>query len=88
VAELAFSRRFLRELAEWEGNASPSDVALLDETLARIAENPSLPGRFPSFYEPATPSYLYRCETVLIHYRPRGDAVDFLNLFFERVGRR
>lgn len=78
----------LRDLAEWEGNASPSDVALLDETLARIAENPTLTGRFPSFYDPALPSYLYRCGTVLIHYRTRGDAIEFLNLFLQRSGVR
>jgi hypothetical protein len=40
----------------------------------------------PSFYEPASPSYLYRSENILIHYRvPESGVVEFLNLFWPRV---
>jgi len=85
VAEFAFARRFLRDLAEWEGMSSPRDVESLERALAAVAANPALPGRVPSFYDPALPSYLYRAGSVLIHYRvgPRG-RVEFLNLFFKR----
>jgi len=85
VAELVFARRFLRDVAEWEGASSPADVETLEGALAAIAANPSLPGRIPSFYDPTAPSYLYRAGTVLIHYRTgAADTVEFLNLFFRR----
>ena len=85
MAELAFARRFLRDLAEWEGTSSPRDVEALEQALAAIAADPSLAGRVPSFYDPAAPTYLYRAGPVLIHYRvmSRG-GVEFLNLFFRR----
>ena len=86
MAECVFARRFLRDLAEWEGRASPRDVASLDDALARIATNPALPGRLPSFYDPHQPSYLYRAGDVLIHYRTTAiGAVESLNLFFRRA---
>jgi hypothetical protein len=85
VADFLFARRFLQDLAEWEQEASPRDREVLDRALARIAKDPALPGRVPSFYDPARPSYLYRVGRLLIHYRLRRDgAVDFLNLFFRR----
>jgi hypothetical protein len=85
VVECLFARRFLRDLVEWEGSASPGDVASLDQVLARIANNPDLPGRVPSFYDPRQPSYLYRAGDLLIHYRATAtDTVEFLNLFFRR----
>ena len=85
MAECAFARRFLQDLAEWEGSASPHDIEALDAALAQIADNPALPGRFPSFYDPARPSYLHRTGSLLIHYHvaPTGE-VEFLNLFFPR----
>jgi len=85
VAELLFTRRFLRDLAQWEPDASPRDVALFDSTLAAIAADPELPGRIPSFYDPLRPSYLCRLGQLLIHYRlsDRGD-LEFLNLFSRR----
>ena len=86
MAEFAFARRFLRDLAEWEGTSSPRDVEALDQVLAAIAADPSLPGRVPSFYDPAAPTYLYRAGSVLIHYRViSGGGVEFLNLFFRRA---
>jgi len=85
VAEFAFARRFLRDVAEWEGTSSPRDVEALEQALAAIAANPSLPGRLPSFYDPAAPSYLYRAGSVVIHYRVvSGGGVEFLNVFFRR----
>ena len=84
MAEYVFARRFLQDLAEWEGRASPADVAALGDALARIATNPALSGRFPSFYDPQYPSYLYRADALLIHYRVSTTRVEFLNLFFPR----
>lgn len=86
MAECVFARRFLRDLAEWEGSASARDIESLDEALARIASNPALPGRLPSFYDPQQPSYLYRAGDLLIHYRATPpNTVEFLNLFFRRT---
>ena len=86
MAEFAFARRFLRDLAEWQGTGSPRDVEALEQALAAIAANPSLPGRVPSFYDPTAPSYLYRAGSVLIHYRVvSGGGVEFLNLLFRRL---
>jgi hypothetical protein len=86
VAEFVFSRRFLRELAEWEPLASPRDVEALETHLTAIAANPDLPGRVPSFYDPSSPSYLFRAGTLLIHYRVgKLGRVEFLNLFFRRI---
>jgi hypothetical protein len=86
VGDFVFSRRFLRDLAEWEAKSSPRDVEVLEQALASIASDPHLPGRVPSFYDPSAPSYLFRMGKQLIHYRvsPRGE-VEFLNLFFHRV---
>jgi hypothetical protein len=82
VADFSFSPQFLKELAEWEATASPTERETLDQTLAAIVMNPTLPGRVPSFYDPLAPSYLYRAGRVLIHYRvEEGDQVQFLNLF-------
>lgn len=86
MAEYVLARRFLRDLAEWEGRASRLDVEALDEALARIADNAALAGRVPSFCDPLAPSYLYRAGAVLIHYRVADrDNVEFLNLFFQRA---
>ena len=82
--EFSFSPRFLQELAEWEHPASPKDKAQLDTVLAAIVQNPALPGRTPSFYDPLVPSYLYRLGAVMIHFRVTTDQVEFLNLFFQR----
>jgi len=86
VAEFVFARRFLRDLAEWAGSSSRADIEALEKALAAIAADPSLPGRFPSFYDPNAPSYLFRAGAVLIHYRiAPGGAVEFMNLFFRRA---
>jgi len=85
VADFLFTRIFLQQLAEWESSASESDRDAVDRAIASIAANPALPGRVPSYYDPAQPSYLYRAGSVLIHFRPRGDdSVLFLNFFYRR----
>lgn len=85
MAELVFTRRFLRDLAEFEGVQSPRDVETLDRALAAIGRDPNLPGRIPSFYDPTVPGYLYRAGQALVHYRVAGERVEFLNLFFARL---
>lgn len=82
MAEFIFTRRFLLDVADWEKRASPRDQAALEQVLAAIAADPSLPGRAPSFYDPHAPSYLYRAGTFLVHYRLTDKGkVEFLNLF-------
>ena len=82
MAEFLFSRRFLREVVDWEKGASPRDRDALEQVLAAIAADPALPGRVPSFYNPQEPSYLYRAGSFLVHYRLTADGkVEFLNLF-------
>jgi len=86
VADFLLSKRFLDELSLFEKSASPRDLQHLDETLAAIVHNPQLPGRVPSFYEPTSPSYLYRSEKIIIHYRETDvDEIEFLNIFWPRV---
>jgi hypothetical protein len=83
VAEFIFARRFLSEVAEWERQASPRDQEALGQSVAAIADDPALPGRAPSFYDPQLPSYLYRSGSLLVHYRVTQDGkVEFLNLFY------
>jgi len=86
VADFILGRQFLENLALFQKTASRSDLEHLEMTMAAIAANPNLPGKMPSYYNPATPSYLYRSGNLLIHYRlPDYDHVDFLNLFWPRV---
>jgi len=86
VAEFVFTRRFLRELAEFEKSSSGSDLQNLEQTLAAIVQDPHLPGRVPSFYDPSLPSYLYRAGDIIVHYRitTHGD-LEFLNFFWPRI---
>ncbi|MBI2087966.1 MAG: hypothetical protein HYT78_04385 [Deltaproteobacteria bacterium] len=86
MADFVLTRGFLEELAGFEKSASAHDLENLEGTLAAIVQNPSLPGRVPSFYDPSLPSYLYRSGNLLIHYRvPRRGLVEFLNLFWPKV---
>jgi len=86
VADFLLAKRFLDELSHFEKSASPRDLQHLDETLAAIAQNPQLPGRVPSFYDPTSPSYLYRSGKIVIHYRETdAEEIEFLNLFWPRV---
>ena len=86
MADYRFTRQFLDELSIFEKIASAGDLENVEETLAAIVQNPSLPRRMPSFYDPALPSYLYRSKNILVHYRvPESGVVEFLNLFWPRV---
>jgi hypothetical protein len=86
VADYRFTRRFLEELSVFEKSVSPNDLRTLEEVLAAIVDNPNLPGRVPSFYDPTSPSYLYRTGNFLIHFRvPKRGVVEFLNLFWPKV---
>jgi hypothetical protein len=86
VADYLFTRQFLDELSVFEKSVSARDRETLEQALAAIAQNPNLPRRMPSFYDPTSPSYLYRSENILIHYRvPESGVVEFLNLFWPRV---
>jgi len=86
VADYLLTRQYLEELAVFEKSVSARDFQRLEETMAAIVQNPNLPGRVPSYYDPSTPSYLYRSGNLLIHFRlPNPTVVEFLNLFWPRV---
>ncbi len=86
MADYVLTRQFLEELAVFEKSVSARDLKSLEETLAAIVQNPNLPGRVPSFYDPSLPSYLYRSGNLLIHYRlPQPGVVEFLNLFWPKI---
>ena len=86
MADYLLARQFINELAAFEKSASARDRESLEKTLAAIIQNPNLQGRVPSFYDPSSPSYLYRAGSLLIHYRlPDPGVVEFLNLFWPRV---
>jgi len=86
VAEFVFTQPFIKELAAFEKSASARDIHSLEDAMATIAQDPNLPGRVPSFYDPSLPSYLYRSGHILIHYRTgRSGVIEFLNLFWPRI---
>ena len=86
MADYNFTRKFLEELASFEKSVSARDLKSLEEVLAAIVNDPQLSGRVPSFYNPSSPSYLYRSGKLLIHYRVIDPKlVEFLNLFWPRV---
>ena len=86
MADYVLTRQFLQELALFEKSGSARDLESLEEALVAIVQDPNLPGRVPSFYDPSLPSYLYRSGNLLIHYRtPRPGVVEFLNLFWPKI---
>ena len=86
MADYILSRQILEDMAGFQKSASARDLENLEGALAAIVQNPNLPRRVPSFYDPSLPSYLYRSVNLLIHYRvPRPGLVEFLNLFWPRV---
>jgi hypothetical protein len=85
VTDYVFARQFLIDLAAFEQFASARDREILDKTLAAVIQNPELPGRMPSFYDPSSPSYLYRAEQFLIHFRVTDGILEFVNFFWPRV---
>ena len=86
MADFRFVPNCLAEIIQIEAECSPYEATLLEEALARVAADPALPGRFPSFYDPAAPSFLYRADPFLIHFRVDAQGVvEFLNIFWRRV---
>ena len=84
MAEPAFTETFLRRSIEIEKSASPTELALLDKTLADILNDPSLSGRFAAFYDPEHPTFLFRAGPFLIEFAVDEDnnAVTFVSLFY------
>ncbi|MBI2358435.1 MAG: hypothetical protein HYV04_05945 [Deltaproteobacteria bacterium] len=86
MAELAFTQAFLRRSFEVEKVASTTELELLDRTLARIVQNPYLPERFPTFYDPQHPTFLIRADPFLIEFAvdEEADRITFVSLFYRR----
>jgi len=84
VAEPAFTHAFLRRVIEVERIASTTELTVLDRTLARIAQDPYLPERFPAFYDPQRPTFLVRSDPFLIEFAldEETHAVTFVSLFY------
>ena len=84
MAEPAFTQAFLRRAIEIEKTASTAELELLDRTLADILDDPSLPGRFPAFYDPQHPTFLLRTGPFLIEFAvsDETDTVTFVSLFY------
>jgi hypothetical protein len=84
VAEPAFTPTFLRRVAELERTASTAELTLLDRTLAGIVSDPFLPERFPTFYDPALPTFFVRAGPFLIefHVDEESEDVTFISLFY------
>ena len=86
MADYIVSRQFLEDMAAFEKSASARDLENVEKAIAAIAQAPDLPRRVPSYYDPSSPSYLYRSGNLLIHYRtPRPGVVEFLNLFWPKI---
>lgn len=86
MAEFRFTKSCLAEIGQIEAACSPTEATLLEEALARVAADPALPGRFSSFYDPAVPSFLYRADPFMVHFRiDENGGVQFLNVFWRRV---
>jgi hypothetical protein len=82
VAEFTVSPRFAREWWEWQKAASPRDLEGADQAMAAIIRDPALAGRVRSFYDPQNPTFLYRFENLIVHYRVSASGtIEFLNLF-------
>jgi hypothetical protein len=84
VAEPVFTQAFLRRAIEIEKTASATELELLDRILADILNDPSLPGRFPAFYDPQHPTFLIRAGPFLIEFAVNGETntVTFVSLFY------
>ena len=86
MAEPAFTQAFLHRSIEVEKAASATELELLDRTLARIVEDPYLPERFPTYYDPQYPTFLVRSEPFLIEFAvdEEADRITFVSLFYRR----
>jgi hypothetical protein len=84
VAEPAFTPSFLGRSIEIGNTALPTELELLDRPLADILNDPSLPGRFPAFYDPQYPTFLVQAGPFLIEFAVSDDSgtVIFVSLFY------
>lgn len=84
MAEPAFTQAFLRRAIEVERIATTTELAVLDNTLARIVRDPYLPGRFSTYYDPQHPTFLVRSEPFLIEFTVDEEAniITFVSLFY------
>lgn len=84
MAEPAFTQAFLRRSIEVEQTASTAELELLDGILARIVNDPKLPERFPTFYDPQHLTFLVRAGPFLIEFAAdeESDTVTFVSLFY------
>ncbi len=85
MPEIRFTRSCLLEIAQIDAGCSPGERAGLEQALAKLAVGPGGRGSFPSHYDPGAPSFLFRADPFVIHYRVAEDgAVEFLNVFWQR----
>ena len=84
MAEPAFTPSFLRRIVELEKRLASAELELLDKTLARIAADPDLPERFPTFYDPQLPTFFVRADPFMVEFAVDEDteAVTFVSLFY------
>lgn len=84
MAEPRFTPSFLKRVVELEGIATPAELELLDQILARIVTDPFLPQRFPTFYDPDLPTFFARTGPFLIEFAAdeETDSVTFIMLFY------
>ena len=84
MAEPAFTQAFLRRFVEVERIAPTSELEMLDVILARIVDNPNLPERFPTFYDPRQLTYLVRASGFLVEFAfdEASGTVTFVSLFY------
>jgi mRNA-degrading endonuclease RelE of RelBE toxin-antitoxin system len=82
VAEPIFMPAFLRHLRGVESSATKLEQQLLEQTLASIVADPYLPERFPTFYNPNSPTYFFRSGPFMIEFAvdQNDDRVTFVSL--------
>ena len=85
MAEPAFTPSFLRRVVETERTASTTELDVLNRALARIIADPYLPEHFPTFYDPALPTFFVRADPFLIEFsiNEKTDEVTFISLFYQ-----
>ena len=82
MAEPNFTDAFLKHLRDVENSATRLEQELLEQTLARIVTDPYLPERFPTFYNPNSPTYFFRSGPFMIEFAvdEKDDVVTFVSL--------
>jgi hypothetical protein len=83
VADFRFTDTFLQKILQIERGFSQREQEILDDALARITQDPLLPGSGLSHYDPSRPrARIYRASPFMIHYHVADDgAVEFLDVF-------